>query len=205
MNTYHVYAIINSITQDAYVGCTKRITHRSWQHTDALMNGRHPSKALQKAWNELDPTSFQFTTLLVLENVTSTKARQTELIWIERMGTYNEIGANDGKAIWSEAQRENMSQHTKRRWADPEMRGPLLAGLKQGNGFYKGMPSIRGPEEIASSARRMKEVWADPTRNARLKARQAARWKDPEAKARHAEKMRAYHAKRRAAKEQTSP
>lgn len=201
MNTYHVYTIINSVTQDAYVGCTSRITHRSWQHTDLLMNGKHPSQALQKAWNEHGPSSFQFTVLLVLEGVTPGKARRVEMTWIERIGTYNEVGAHDGKPVWSAAQRKNMSEHTKRRWSDPELRKPLLAGLAQGNGFYKGMPSVRSPEKHAEHSQHMKELWADPKRRKRLEARRAARWKDPEARERQAEKMRAYHAARRAAED----
>lgn len=201
MKTYHVYAIINSLTQDAYVGCTSLTTHRSWQHMDHLMNGTHPSLALQKAWNERGPSSFQFTVLLVLEGVTPSKARRIELEWIERIGTYNEIGATEGKRVWSAALRKNMSEHTKRRWADPELRKPLAAGLAQGNGYYKGMPSVTSPEQHAEHSQRMKEIWADPKRNKRLEARRAARWKDPEARERQAEKMRAYHAARRAAQD----
>jgi hypothetical protein len=44
----------------------------------------------------------------------------------------------------------------------------------------------------------MKKVWADPERNAKLEARRAARWLNPEARANQAAKMRAYHAARRA-------
>jgi hypothetical protein len=75
----------------------------------------------------------------------------------------------------------------------------MAEALAKGNGFYKGMPSVQSPEQIAEHGNRLKEIWADPKRNAKLKARQESRWKDPEAKSRHAEKMRAYHARRRAA------
>jgi hypothetical protein len=43
----------------------------------------------------------------------------------------------------------------------------------------------------------MKELWADPKKRKKLEARREARWKDPEARERQAEKMRAYHARRR--------
>lgn len=201
MKTYHVYAIINSLTQDAYVGCTSLITHRSWQHMDHLMNGKHPSQALQKAWTEHGSAAFQFSVLLVLEGVTTGKARRIELDWIEKIGTYNEIGAERGERTWSNALRKNMSEHTKRRWADPELRKPLAAGLAQGNGFYKGMPPIRSPEKDAEHSRRMKDLWADPRRRAKLEERRLARWKDPEAREKQAEKMRTYHAARRASQD----
>lgn len=201
MNTFHIYAIINSITQDAYVGCTLRIAHRSWQHTDLLINGKHPSKALQEAWDRHGPSSFQFTVLLVLEDITSSKARRIELTWIERIGTYNEINAESGRRTWSDAMRKNMSEHTKRRWADPELRKPMAEALAKGNGFYKGMPSVNQPEQSSAHSQHMKNLWADPKKRKKLKARQLARWKDPEARTRQAEKMRAYHAARRAAEE----
>jgi len=205
MKTYHIYAIVNSVTQDAYVGCTFRITHRSWQHTDSLINGKHPSQALQKAWSEHEPSTFQFTVLLVLEDATQEDANRIEKIWIERIGTYNEIGALDGKQVWSAAQRENMSEHTRRRWDDPELREPLLAGLRRGNGYHKGMLSTKSAEKHAEHSQHMKEVWSDPELRHRLVKRLESRWKDPEAKARQAEAMRAYHAKRRAEKAQSSP
>jgi group I intron endonuclease len=199
MTTYHVYAFINTATQDAYVGCTSHIVSRARRHANALIKNEHQSKALQKAWDRYGSSCFQLVVLQVLEDISLHRARLIERTWIEKIGTYNEIRAVDGMPIWSETMRKNMSKHTKRRWADPELRKPLLAGLEQGNGFYKGMPPVKSPEQLIAHSEHMKELWADPKRRSKLEARRRARWKDPEAKARQAEKMRAYHAARRAA------
>ena len=201
MTTYHVYAVINLATQDAYVGCTSHIVSRAWRHTDALAKGEHQSKALQKAWDQYGAPSFQFTVLQVLEDIPLRRARQIERAWIEKIGTYNEIRASDGLPVWSDTMRKNMSEHTKRRWADPELRKPMAEALARGNGFYKGMPSIKPPEQNAAHREHMKEIWADPKKRKKLEARRAVRWKDPEARKRQAEKMRAYHAARRASLE----
>lgn len=220
MNTYYVYAVIHRQTEDAYVGCSARIEVRWTEHKKRLMLHQHSSPRLQAAWDKDGETAFMFTILAVLTDVTHASAKRSELEWIAEIGSYNEVKADPANQKFvlpeqlraqlakqnrirskSPEQRENMRRHTKRRWADPELRKPMLAALEQGNGFYKGMPSVRSPEQAAEHGQHMKEVWADPERSAKLKARQESRWKDPEAKARQAEKMRAYHAARRAMKE----
>ena len=200
MKTYHVYGIFNINTHDAYVGCTHHLTQRYWRHTDALTKGVHHSRLLQDAWKTHGPEAFQFSVLLMLEDVSPTTARQAELVWIAKIGTYNELGSDleTGKVVWSERLRANMGAHTRRRWTDPEQREALANGLLKGNGFVKGMKSVKSPEASAEHSAHMKKVWADPERNTKLAERQASRWKDPEAKQRHGEKMRAYHAARRA-------
>lgn len=220
MNTYYVYAVIHRQSEEAYVGCTARIEVRWAEHKRRLTLGQHSSPRLQAAWDQDGEAAFLFTILAVLTDVTHASSKRSELEWINEIGSFNEVKADpiNQKFVLPEPlrallakqnrargkspeQRENMRQHTKRRWEDPEQSAAMLKGLQQGNGFYKGMPSVRSPEQIAAGAGKMKEVWADPQRNAKLKARQESRWKDPEAKARQAEKMRAYHAARRAMKE----
>jgi hypothetical protein len=203
MKTFHVYGILNIKTHDAYVGCTHHLTQRYWRHTDALAKGTHHSRLLQEAWKKHGPEAFQFSVILMLEDVSPKTARQAELAWIAKIGTYNEMGSDleTGKVVWSERLRANMAKHTRRRWTDPEQREALASGLLKGNGFVKGMRSVKSPEESAAHSAHMKKVWADPERSAKLEARRKARWLDPKARANQAEKMRAYHAARRAAQD----
>ena len=220
MNTYYVYAVIHRRTEKAYVGCTTRIESRWPEHKRQLTLGQHRNPGLQAAWNQDGETAFALIILAVLVDATAVLAKRSELEWIARIGSYNEVKAdllnqrfvlptnlrlmlteqNRHRSKTAE-QRENMREHTKRRWADPELRKPLLKGLAQGNAFYKGMPAVKSPEQIAAHAEHMKALWADPERRIKLEARRAARWKDPEAKARQAAKMRAYHAARRASQD----
>jgi hypothetical protein len=220
MKTYYVYAAIHRRNEDAYVGCTTRIESRWTEHKRQLTLGRHRNPRLQAAWDQDGEAAFAFIILSVLVDAAYATAKRAELAWIARIGSYNEVKADllnerfvlptelrlhlaeqNRRRSQSAEQRENMRKHSKRRWADPELRKPMLAGLLKGNGFYKGMPSVRSPEQIAAHAEHMKALWADPERRIKLEGRRAARWKDPEAKARQAEKMRAYHAARRAAEE----
>jgi group I intron endonuclease len=199
METFHIYAIVNLITQDAYVGCTTQMQRRINGHRHHLRNGAHYSVALQKAWNRDGEEAFQFSVLATLEGVDQQTALRTEGVWIAKIGTYNEMGQDEtGRRQWSDEMRDNMSRHTARRWADPELRKPLAAALAGGNGYFKGMKSKKSQEQHAEHSDHMKALWADPKKSRKLKQRQRARWKDPEAKERQAEKMRAYHARRRA-------
>jgi group I intron endonuclease len=220
MNTYFIYAVMHRRTSDAYVGCTTRIESRWPEHTRQLALNQHGNHNLQAAWNKDGWKAFTLLVLETLVDVGSETAKRAELKWIASIGSYNAVQPDPTKQRFvlppevrlklaeqnrhrgkSPEFREIMREHTKRRWADPELRKPLLAGLEQGNGFYKGMPAVKSPEQIAAHAEHMKALWADPERRKKLEARRAARWKDPEAKARQAEKMRAYHAARRAAEE----
>jgi hypothetical protein len=200
MRTCYIYAIINSLTLDAYVGCTtRRLAARLSAHQVLLKRGEHPSAKLQAAWNIHRPQDFQAVVLLELDDVTKEAAGRIETIWIGRLGTYNEIGAEG----WSGAMRENRGAHSKEYWADPAHRSDHGQKIKAAWADPQKRYANRrtrwvDPEQKAKHSEHMKALWADPERRQKLEARRAARWADPEAKARQGEKMRAYHAARRA-------
>jgi hypothetical protein len=218
MNTYWIYAIVNRKTGDAYVGTTRAVARRWQEHQWKLARGLHSSVKLQDAWYQDGPEAFEFVIIWTILDATPETARRSELYWVAKSGTYNELKADlvNGRLVMTEftlseinaRRRETaknpqfralMAEYTKQRWEDPEKRKPLLRGLQNSsNAGFKRIRPVKSPEEDARHAARMKELWADPDRNAFLKARLAARWKDPEAKARQAEKMRAFHAARRA-------
>jgi hypothetical protein len=202
MKTHQVYAIINSLTFDAYVGCTTQsLGSRISTHIKKLATGVHPSSRLQEAWSQYGEGTFQFAVLLDLGPVTQETARTIELVWIGKLGTYNEIGA-DG---WSSSMRDNRGAHSAEFWADPKHRAEhsermksIWADPEQRKVYDDRRTRWVDPDQAAKHSEHMKALWADPSRREKLEARRAARWADPEAKARHSEKMRAYHAARRA-------
>lgn len=218
MDTYQVYAIVNIQSKDAYVGITKRSVRRWKEHKWELRHGRHTSARLQSAWAALVPDAFEFVVIWTLMDVSFLAARQAELLWIDKIGTYNDLQADiaNGKLLMREEARQavaernasrarlpeyrlSMGEHTKRRWADIEHRAALMNAPTRGKHHVKGMQSVKTPEQSVEHGAKMKALWADPEKRAKLEARRAARWTNPEAKARQAEKMRAHHAARRAA------
>jgi len=217
MRTFSVYAIRNRKTGDAYVGSSFRTARRWKEHQWALINGHHACPALLAAWNEHGPEAFEFVVIWTIFDANKAAMVQSELFWIDKVGTYNAVGADleRGKFVLPQTLKEALGErnrtrqrqpkyrdlageHSKRRWEDLFERAKLMDAPKRGKHHIKGMPSVKSPEQWADHSEKMKTVWADPERRQKLEARRAARWADPEAKARQGEKMRAYHAARRA-------
>jgi len=201
MKRYHVYAIINLRTHDAYIGCSQQLGSRVSQHLKHLAEGTHHSSKLQKAWKRYGREAFQAAVLLDLGSISRETAASIEAIWIGKLGTYNEVGT-DG---WSDTMRDNHSERMREQWSDPVRRvvhSKQLKALWADPDRRKAYASRRtrwdDPEQNSQHSEQMKSLWADPERRQKLEARRAARWADPEAKARQGEKMRAYHAARRA-------
>ena len=198
---FHVYAIVNSLTFDAYVGYSWQSPgQRLSKHVTELMQGTHHASKLQEAWNRLGAKCFHFTILAELGNVDRKKAMMVEEIFINRFGTYNEM--IDGQ--WSDAMRNNRGTHSSRYWANPEHRRNHARKVKAAwddperrENYANRRSRYADPEQKTKHSEHMKALWADPERRERLEARRAGRWSDPEAKARQSEKMRAYHAARR--------
>lgn len=119
-----------------------------------------------------------------------------------------ERGATMSAYMKSPEGRANMAKHSKRRWKDPEERKRLRAGIDRwikdpealAVHAEKGRIRESDPERIAVHAARTKALWDDPIVGAKYREAGKIRWSNPEAKEHQAQKMREYHARRRAAK-----
>jgi hypothetical protein len=202
MSYFHVYAVVNSRTLDAYVGYSSQPPgQRLSKHVKDLTGGVHHCQKLQAAWKWYGPECFHFTILAELGDVARDTAKMIEGVYMLAFGNYNEMLDNE----WSDAMRLTRGKHSERMWAEPGRRQNHAKKLKtvwNDPELRKAYDNRRtrwvDPAEQAEHSETMKAIWADPERRQRLEARRAARWADPEAKARQGEKMRAYHAARRA-------
>jgi group I intron endonuclease len=61
-----VYAIVNGITQDQYIGSSINIAKRFAQHRPLLRRGKHHAGRLQEAWSAYGESAFS---MIVLEEV----------------------------------------------------------------------------------------------------------------------------------------
>lgn len=61
-----IYAIVNTVTGEKYIGSSQNITSRFVSHRSDLRRGTHHSSPLQIAWNRLGEEAFLF---LILEEV----------------------------------------------------------------------------------------------------------------------------------------
>lgn len=98
-----------------------------------------------------------------------------------------ERAKQNAKRRWQDpVERQKLSRGHVNRWAQPDSRERQSAALRQA----RGTPEARKHNSDMTAA-----AWRDPSSG--LRNRKQTRWADPEAKARQAEKMRAYHASKR--------
>ena len=83
-----IYAIVNTITHEHYIGSSTDITHRFVQHKALLRRGKHHASRLQEAWDIYGDEAF---VLVIREPLPSTeKLEETEQQYIdEEQPVYN--------------------------------------------------------------------------------------------------------------------
>lgn len=83
MNDCGVYAIINAVNGQAYIGSSKSLTRRWREHRTNLRRGRHGSRRLQQAWQELGEDVFS---IVLIEETTHDADERVaaEQVWLDR-------------------------------------------------------------------------------------------------------------------------
>lgn len=94
--TCGIYKITNLKTGEFYVGKSIKIESRKSSHLHELKVGKHPSMAMQNAYNKLGSAYFSFEVLLVCERHELTK-HEAEFIK-ELLPQYNTIMAGYAKS-----------------------------------------------------------------------------------------------------------
>lgn len=64
-----IYAIVNTLTQDRYIGSSGDIAMRHKQHKGLLRQGKHYARLLQEAWNSYGEEAFEFVILEVVPDI----------------------------------------------------------------------------------------------------------------------------------------
>ena len=86
--SYGIYAIVNKITGDMYIGQTKVSFETRWQHHVAdLKANRHANDYLQKAWNKYGEEAFEFKTIHICDELDI--LNDLEIYYIKKYDTFN--------------------------------------------------------------------------------------------------------------------
>ena len=90
-----IYMILNLVNNKCYVGSSKNIKSRKYQHTKELRDGVHHNSHLQASWNRYGEDKFLFT---VLEKVIDkADLHDRELYWMQvKQSLDREFGYNLG-------------------------------------------------------------------------------------------------------------
>lgn len=84
-----VYAVVNKITQQRYIGQSMNISKRFVEHKGMLKNGNHSNIYLQQAWDLYGSNNFDF---VILEECTPDILLEREDFWINYYGGINSDG-----------------------------------------------------------------------------------------------------------------
>lgn len=90
-----IYAILNKITNQIYVGQSINIKKRFRNHKWFLNHNEHSNDYLQHAWNKYGEVSFEF---IILEYCSKEELNDKESFWIKH---YDSVNSNNGYNLTS--------------------------------------------------------------------------------------------------------
>jgi hypothetical protein len=97
MNKSGVYKITNEVTGKFYIGSSKNIEQRFYEHKYALKNKRHDNVILQRAWDKYGEDKFSFS---VVEECSEENCVIREQYYLDSLQPYKSIGYNIGKKAY---------------------------------------------------------------------------------------------------------
>jgi group I intron endonuclease len=123
--TSGVYEIVNITNNHRYVGSSKVVNERWKCHTRSLINGKHHSQYLQRAWNLYGQTAFSFS---IIEECPVDLLVEREQYFIDYLRPeYNicpRAYSSEGRTM-SDESRKKVSEHSKS--GTPEVRAKISA------------------------------------------------------------------------------
>lgn len=148
-----VYIIINTFTDQFYIGSAANLTHRLDKHFRALSLNKHFNKHLQAAWNKYGEQNFEFA---ILEYCSKSETLKLEQRWFDATDysmrynldtvagsplgrkfseeTKSKISVSVSKAqagrILSDSHKANIAASIKKLGISPEKRAKMVAGLR---------------------------------------------------------------------------
>src|ERR1700741_641563 len=91
-NVAYIYGIKNCLNNKLYIGSTKRLDKRKYEHFRQLKNGKHKNSHLQRSYNENGKDVFHF---YLIEECQDIDRKEKELFYIEKFKTYDKnLGYN---------------------------------------------------------------------------------------------------------------
>jgi group I intron endonuclease len=126
-----VYAIFNNKTNAVYVGKSKDIKDRFWNHVGKLRSGKHRNCHLQRAWNKYGESSFEFKVIEFCDgDLLSLERRYADFFEESGFRLYNLKECGYGREKVSQETREKISLALKGRKKSPEHAAKISTGQK---------------------------------------------------------------------------
>lgn len=85
-----IYQIINLETGVCYIGQSKNIADRCYQHRHSLRKNKHRNRYLQRAWNKYSSNTFEFR-LLTICSLDTFELQLAEQYWLDFFSANGEV------------------------------------------------------------------------------------------------------------------
>lgn len=165
---YHVYGIFNKLNGKLYVGITKNLKRRWYEHRKNSKNITAKSYAIHHAIAKYGIENFEFKSIEKLPDLDTANAREVELIkFLKETGQqlYNETNGGDGTKghshPWTEEQKKNMS--IKMSGPNNPMYGVQLFGEANGNYGKEMKPHVK--QELLKHRRKLTDEQIQEVQN----------------------------------------
>ncbi|HEY2328437.1 MAG TPA: GIY-YIG nuclease family protein [Verrucomicrobiae bacterium] len=129
-----IYGIRHNASEKIYVGSSKNVCSRIYQHLRALRAKRHHSRHFQRAWNKHGQEAF---TVLLLEKVLETKMlAEREQFWMDYFRAFTKTFNSAPRAEstrdykWTESQKNKIRGYRRGVWT-ADTRKRVSEALKQ--------------------------------------------------------------------------
>lgn len=119
LNFCGIYMIINYVNNHRYVGSSKNLSQRLWEHRANLRHNKHDNPHLQNAWNKYGEISFNY---VILEKCNEEERFEREQYYVNVLKPeYNICVEVVNQPPTSESTRKKQSETRKRMFASGEL------------------------------------------------------------------------------------
>jgi group I intron endonuclease len=179
-NNCGVYFISNNLNNDLYIGSSRNIKNRFYNHKSSLRNNRHKNKHLQNAWNLYGEENFTFKVVEQHHDIDNILFREKKLISIFNPN-YNIKQVDCNSFYHSEETKIKISEKSKEKYIkNPSLVGKIREiGLRSAI-YNKGRKHTKKAKEnmsIAAKKRGCSHLRSEKVVSKLLKSRELTRKK----------------------------
>lgn len=149
LNFCGIYMLVNYVNNKKYIGSSKHIGQRLWEHRSNLRHNKHDNAHLQNAWNKYGECNFNY---IILEKCSEDKQYEREQYYIDTLKPeYNiciEVAKNPPSSIESRIKQSNTRKRLMAEGIIPITNNkPVYVYYKDGS-FIGKWESIRKAAEV---------------------------------------------------------
>lgn len=119
LNVSGIYCIINLKNNKRYIGSSKNIRLRLWEHRAELRHNHHDNSHLQSAWNKYKESNFDY---FIIETCSEDKLLEKEQYYINTLSPEYNMNKEVNRPPCSNESRKKQSETRKKLYAEGKLK-----------------------------------------------------------------------------------